>query len=135
MRSLTMAILKSLSFTESYSLTFMLLQICFIFREIHGEGSNKYSRIQVSANCKVIKLNWVGISRTHGKTRFKQNKNNMGLNELMRMIIILWFLFETLLIFKNVFIFPDLRETLPLLSYQQRWLIYLFLPSWSLYNS
>ena len=48
---------------------------CFIFKETHKKDSDKYCRIQVSDNFKIIKLNWIGISRTNGKTGLKQNKN------------------------------------------------------------
>lgn len=89
MRSSNMAILKSLSFTGSYFFTFMLLQICFIFRAIHGKDTNKYSRIQVFNNFEIIKLNWVGVSRLIEKIDLSRTRiNNVGLNELMGMIII-----------------------------------------------
>ena len=48
---------------------------CFIFKETHKKDSDKYCRIQVSDNFKIVKLNWIGISRTNGKTGLKQNKN------------------------------------------------------------
>lgn len=54
--------------------------MCFIFREIYGKESDKYSRIQVFGNFHIIQLKWVGISR--------KRINNMGQNEMRKMIII-----------------------------------------------
>lgn len=53
----------------------MLSQKCFFFREIHGKDSDKYSRKQVSDKFKIIKVNWVRISRAKEKNGFKLNKN------------------------------------------------------------
>ena len=51
--------------------------------------------MQGSDNFKIIKLNWVRMSGTKGKTEFKQIKNNI--NELRRIIIsLMTFLFEIL---------------------------------------
>ena len=53
-----------------------------------------YSKILISDNFKIIKLNWVRVSRTNRKTDSSGTKIiNMGLNELMRMIIIFVTLF------------------------------------------
>ena len=41
-------ILSLLSLTDSYRVTLMILQIYFIFREIHRKDSDTYSRIQIS---------------------------------------------------------------------------------------
>ena len=40
------------------------LQMCFIFSEILGKISNKYSKKQVSDDFQIIPLNWVRIYRT-----------------------------------------------------------------------
>ena len=60
----------------------VFLQKGFI-REIHGKDSDKYYRIQVSNNFKIIKLNWVRFPEHYRKefpehnreTGFKQNQN------------------------------------------------------------
>ena len=66
---------------------------------------------------KIIRLNWVRIFKTNGKTGLKKIRvNNMELNKLMRMIIFLFFYFETLLvtnvslfqIFSNFFLLSQL---------------------------
>ena len=41
----------------------MFLQKSFFFKKVHGEVSGKYRLL----NFKIIKLNWVKISRTNGK--------------------------------------------------------------------
>ena len=104
-RSLTMAsfkvfvIYRQLLFhTDAFAKVF--LQKCFIFKEIHGKDPDKYSRMQVSDNFKIITLNWIRISKTLMenwwiyKTANKRSRarriNYRGLNELMEMIIILW---------------------------------------------
>lgn len=63
--------------------------MCFIFREIYGKESDKYSRIQVFGNFHIIQLKWVGISRTGRKNDSSRTRmNNMGQNEMRKMIII-----------------------------------------------
>lgn len=44
-------------------------QKCFIFKDIHGKDANKASRY-----FEVMKLNWIRISRTNGKTGSEHNK-------------------------------------------------------------
>ena len=55
------------------------------FKEIHGKD---VQQAHVSDNFNIIKLNCIRISRTSGKSVFKQIKYHMGLNELRRLIII-----------------------------------------------
>ena len=64
-----------LSFIDSYYFTLILLPRCFIFKKIHETDSDKYSKIKVSDNFKIIKLNHLVISRNNEKTGLKQNKN------------------------------------------------------------
>lgn len=48
-----------------------------------------FQQIKVSDNHKIIKLNWVRISRTAGKLDLSRIRiNNMGPNELRKMDII-----------------------------------------------
>lgn len=56
-----------LSVIGSYCFTLMLLQICFFFKEIHLKSSDRYSGRWVFDNFKIIRLNWVRISKTNGK--------------------------------------------------------------------
>ena len=56
-----------LSFIDSYYFTLILLPRCFIFREIHGKDSDKYPKIEVSDNFKIIKLNCLVITRSNEK--------------------------------------------------------------------
>ena len=51
----------------SYCFTLMLLQICFFFKEIHLKSSDRYSARWVFDNFKIIRLNWVRISKSNGK--------------------------------------------------------------------
>lgn len=95
-------LLVFLSFAVSCYFTRMLLQKCFckdgfIFREIHGEVSDTL-KYRVLISFQIIPLNWVKICRIlKQKTGFvklltKRSRsiriNNMGLNEVVTMIII-----------------------------------------------
>ena len=59
-----------LLFKNSYYLFYfaafakIFLQKCFIFKEIHGKGSDKSSRMKVSDKFRIKTLNWVKISKT-----------------------------------------------------------------------
>lgn len=75
---------------------------CFVFGEIHGRNSEKYSRIEVSDHFKIISLNWVRSSRTlMNKLNLSRIRiNDMRLNKMMRMIVIFNdFFYDILLIF------------------------------------
>ena len=45
-----------------------------------------------------VKLKWIRISRTNRKTAFRVRINNIGLNELRKMIIVFVALYETPLV-------------------------------------
>ena len=102
-RSLTMAIFVFCHLSMVIALPWcfcksVLAKKCFIFKEIHGEDPDKYYRMQVSDNFKIITLNWIRIPKTlmenwwihkSANKRSRRKKDNyMGLSELMRMIII-----------------------------------------------
>lgn len=96
-----MDILKSLSFTELfYSDVFaqVFLQKCFIFTGFHGKDCDK-SKFWTT---KIMKLNWVRISRTYREKKPPLDSstmriNNKEMNELRRMTNFYDFLFETLM--------------------------------------
>ena len=70
-----------------------------------SSDATKTIKFEFSDNFKIIRLNWVRIFKTNGKTGLKKIRvNNMELNKLMRMIIFLFFFFETLLV-TNVSLF------------------------------
>lgn len=80
----------------------MTFTMCFIFREIHGKGSEEFCGLQAFDNFQIIPLNQVGIYRTLRKTGFIKlltKDQELTTWDGIKMIIIFYdFLFETLLV-------------------------------------